>query len=97
MPINTNINTTKAGLKPRLEEAAKKTGESYHAGATLKRAIIVLAADAAGLQGKDRAEFCKLLDSTPGWFGCGNNSACRQAYEKTDSGADAIAADYGKW
>lgn len=82
--------TTKSGLRPYLDKAAEKTKESFHAGSSLKRAAITFAADVAGLQGEARAHFAKTLDATPGWFFCGNNSACRQAYEAKNAEAEAL-------
>ena len=96
MPIDEKINTSKAGVRQYLDKAAESTKESFHAGSSLKRAFIQMAADAAMLKGADRAKFCKLLDSTPGWFGCGNNSACKQSFD-AKSGTDEIAKDYGAW
>ena len=79
------MDTTKAGVRKYLDAAAEKTKESFHAGSSLKRAAIVFAADCAGLEGTERAEFAKQMDSTPGFFMCGNNSACKQAYEAKGS------------
>jgi hypothetical protein len=89
------MDTTKAGVRAYLDKAAEKTKESFHAGSTLKRAAISYAADCAGLEGEERAEFAKQLDSTPGFFMCGNNSACKQAYDaKTVEGVSGNYTDY---
>lgn len=92
------MDTTKSGIRKLLDDAAKKEKESFHAGSSVKRAVFCFWADMIGLMPDtpERAEAAKQWDATPGWFGCGNNSACRQAYE-SKSGADEIAQDYGGW
>jgi len=92
------IDTTSAAVKKDyLEPTAAKIGKSYHAGETLKLAFIRFAADAASLTGAERAEFIKLLDSTPGWFGSGNNSACRQHFEERKGTLAEIEKKYGEF
>lgn len=91
-----DMDTTKSGLKANyLEPIGKKMDKSFHAGEVLKLAFIAFAADCASLPkgSPERAKFFAQLDSTPGWFGSGNNSACRQAYE-AKGGKEEIAADY---
>lgn len=98
------LDLSKAEIRKRLEDTAKVIQDkeklpskpSFHAGSVLKLAFIRIAADALELQGPDRAKFIGLLDATPGWFGCGNNSACRQDYEKKGSVGD-IEKDYGAY
>lgn len=93
-PEIAQINTTATAIRETyLDPLAKKLGKTFHAGETLKMAFIALAADAVGLTGESRKKFFLLLDSTPGWFGNGNNSACRQAYERKTALGD-IAKDY---
>ena len=80
-----------------LNEARKKDGKeavSFHAGEVMKMAAARFAADAVELKGEDRAKFLAMMDATPGWFACGNNSACRQAYERKGSLAE-VAKNYG--
>ncbi len=90
------IDTTSAAVKKDyLDPTAAKIGKSYHAGETLKLAFIRLAADALALQGEERVAFIKLMDSTPGWFGCGNNSACRQHFEERKGSLAEIEKKYG--
>ena len=75
------IDTTKSGIKPYLDNASKQTKSSYHSGESMKLAFITALLDAASIAGDDRSKIGRMLMATPGWFGCGNNSACRQAYE----------------
>lgn len=89
------IDTTSLAIKrdyletsAALLEKQDQQKRSFHAGEVLKLAFIRMAADAVELKGEDRASFIALLDATPGWFGCGNNSACRQAFEKKGALAD---------
>jgi hypothetical protein len=90
-----SLDTSSSHIKTSyLDTSAKARACSYHAGEACKLAFARFAADAAGLQGNDRIAFLQLLEATPGWFGCGNNSACRQHYEKTKGGVDAIVRDY---
>lgn len=89
------MDTTKAGLRKNyLEPAAEKTKESFHAGSSMKRAAFMFFCDMIGLAvgTQERAEAAKQWDATPGWFACGNNSACRQAYES--KGPEETLADY---
>jgi hypothetical protein len=92
------LDTTSHSIKKEyLEPTAKKLAKSYHAGETLKLAFIRFAADSMELAGEDRAAFIRQMDSTPGWWGCGNNSACRQHFENTKGGTAEIAKDYAGW
>lgn len=90
-----SMDTTKAHIKAAyLEPIAKKRQAGWHSGEVLKLAFIAMAADCAGLEkGPDRAKFFAQMDATPGWFGSGNPSACRQAYEAKGT-LDEVAADY---
>jgi hypothetical protein len=98
MPINKTIDCTSTGCKDYMDKAAKAIGggASFHAGSSMKMAFIKMAADIAGLAGKEREEFCRMLDSTPGFFGSGNNSACRQFYEKPANASNPLK-EYTKW
>jgi hypothetical protein len=90
-----SLDTTSAHIKATyLDTSAKARGCSYHAGEALKLSFIRMAADAAGLKGNDRIAFMQLLEATPGWFGTGNNSACRQHFENTKGGVASITKDY---
>ena len=80
-----------------LDPSSAITGQPYHSATTLKLAFIKFAADAAGFVGQTqtRIEFCKLLDRTPSWLGCGNNSACKAAFENAKP--DTATQDFSKW
>jgi hypothetical protein len=102
MPINTQIDTRTPHLKEQYLDRAsrdlstKEKPVNFFSGEALKMSFIRLAADAANLKGDDRANFAKLLASTPGWFGSGNPSACRQAYAKKENTVKGMA-DYTNW
>ena len=88
------IDTRASAIKEQyLDPIAAKLQKSFHSGEVLKMAFIAMAADALALSGESRKKFFLLLDSSPGWFGNGNNSACRQAYERKTALGD-IAKDY---
>jgi hypothetical protein len=78
------LDTTKAGVRKYLDEAAKQAKANFHAGEPMKIAFVTFLLDAAGISGEERQAIGRQAMATPGWFGSGNNSACRQAYEKAD-------------
>lgn len=91
-----SMDTTGGHIKSAyLDVMAKKYNKSFHAGEVLKLAFIAFAADCAALPkgSPERAKFAAQLDATPGWFGSGNNSACRQYYDKK-GGIDEVMKDY---
>lgn len=77
------MDTTKQGIKHYLEAAKKDSNSpSFHAGEAMKLAFVRWLLDAANIaDAKERAAIGQQAMATPGWFGSGNNSACRQAYE----------------
>ena len=78
-----NIDTTSQAIrKAYLEPIGERLEKSFHAGEVLRMAAIAIAADSIGLTGEDRKAFFRQMDSLPGWILGGNNSACRQAFEK---------------
>ena len=86
--------TTKAGIKTRLDQAAIDTGKSYHSGETMKLAAVRFILDTAGITDKaERAAIGGQWMATAGWFGSGNNSACRQAFE-TDGKTEKVLKEY---
>jgi len=92
------MDTTSAGIKALLDssaklinEARKKDGKealSFHAGECMKLAAGRFAADCAELKDEPRKQFILQWMATPGWFACGNNSACQQAYNRKGSVAE---------
>lgn len=90
------LDTTRSAImKDYLEPIAKARGKTFHAGEVLKLAFLALAADTVGLAkgSAQRQKFMALMDATPGWFGSGNNSACRQDYEEK-KGKEDVMKDY---
>lgn len=75
--------TTAEAIFKKLDAVKEATkGSSYHSGDVMKRTFISFILDAAGIEDKElRTEVGKMAMATPGWLGCGNNSACRQARE----------------
>ena len=89
------LDTTAASIKQEyLETSAANRKVNYYAGEAMRLAVARFVADAMGLKGDDRVALFKLIEATPGWFACGNGSACRQHFEKTKSAVAEIAKDY---
>lgn len=88
-----SLDTTKAGIKIYLEDAAKDHKAMPYSAKAMRLAVFRFIADTLAINDKTlRAKAYKQFQATPGWFGC-NNSAGRQAlgYESpTEKALDEI-------
>lgn len=75
------LDTTKAGLRAYLDEAAITTKSPFHGGAAMRVAVLRFILDSARIHDPLlRKAIGRQFLATPGWF-ASNASAARQAYD----------------
>ena len=86
------MDTTKEGIRPYIDKAAKDLKVPPTSQAAWKLATFRWIADAAEMEGENRQEAWKQFYATPGWFGT-NASAGSKAL-KYETGSDM--SDYSE-